>query len=243
MHVLVIDVGGTNVKVLATGQRQRRKFPSGPELTPEGMVEKVKATTKDWDYDVVSIGYPGPVDTGRPVAEPRNLAKGWIGFDFVRAFGCPVKVINDAAMQALGSYQGGKMLFLGLGTGLGSSAVVNGKVGPFELGSLPYKKGTYEDYVSRRRLEHRGRKKWSQDVAEVVAHMIHALRPDDVVLGGGNAKKLTQLPKGCRLGSNLNAFIGGFRMWEEPAKNKAQNRNRVRWQKEESRRQEKKNLA
>jgi len=243
MHVLVIDVGGTNVKVLTTGQTQRRKFPSGPELTPERMVEKVKATTKDWDYDVVSIGYPGPVDAGRPVAEPRNLAKGWIGFDFARAFGRPVQVINDAAMQALGSYKGGKMLFLGLGTGLGSCAVVNGKVGPFELGSLPYKKGTYEDYVSRRRLERRGRKKWNQDVAEVVAHMIHALRPDDVVLGGGNAKKLTQLPKGCRLGSNANAFSGGFRMWEDTEKNKAQSRNRVRSQKAKRRRPEEKKPA
>ena len=228
MNVLVIDVGGTNVKVLATGQTQRRKIPSGPVLTPERMVEKVKAMTKDWDYDVVSIGYPGPVHKGRPVAEPRNLAEGWVGFDFVAAFGHPVRIINDAAMQALGSHKGGKMLFLGLGTGLGSCAVVNGKVGPFELGSLPYKKGTYEDYVSRRRLKRRGRKKWSKDVAEVVAHMIHALRPDDVVLGGGNARKLTHLPKGCRLGSNANAFIGGFRMWEEPEKKKTQKQKRVR---------------
>jgi polyphosphate glucokinase len=226
MNVLVIDVGGTNVKMLATGQTRRRKFSSGPGLTPERMVKEVKAVTKDWDYEVVSIGYPGPVAAGRPAVEPRNLAKGWIEFDFARAFGRPVRIINDAAMQALGSYKGGKLLFLGLGTGLGSAAVVNGKVRAFELGSLPYKRGTYEDYVNRQRLQRRGRKRWSKDVAEVVGHMIRALRPDDVVLGGGNAKKLTQLPKGCRLGSNANAFTGGFRMWEQPEKKKASDRNR-----------------
>ncbi len=152
---------------------------------------------------------------GRPIAEPHNLAKGWVDFDFERAFGCPVRVINDAAMQALGSYKKGKMLFLGLGTGLGSCAVVNGKVGPLELAHLPYRKGTYEDYVGRRRLEQRGSKKWRKDVTEVVAHLTKALRPDDVVLGGGNAKKPKELPKGCRLGSNANAFLGGFRMWED----------------------------
>lgn len=152
---------------------------------------------------------------GRPIAEPHNLAKGWVDFDFERAFGCPVRVINDAAMQALGSYKKGKMLFLGLGTGLGSCAVVNGKVGPLELAHLPYRKGTYEDYVGRRRLEQRGSKKWRKDVTEVVVHLTKALRPDDVVLGEGNAKKLKELPKGCRLGSNANAFLGGFRMWED----------------------------
>lgn len=213
--MLVIDVGGTNVKVRATGQAGRRKFPSGRELTPERMVAEVKAITKDWDYDVVSLGYPGPVDHGHPVAEPRNLGKGWVGFDFERAFGRPVRIMNDAAMQALGSYKEGKMLFLGLGTGLGSSIVVHGKVRALELGAFPYRKKTLEDYVSRERLNSRGAKKWSKDVAVVVAHLMHALRPDDVVLGGGNAKKLTDLPKGCRLGSNANAFIGGFRMWEE----------------------------
>jgi polyphosphate glucokinase len=191
------------------------------------MVSEVRTTAKDWNYDVVSIGYPGPVRKGRPVAEPRNLAKGWVGFDFERAFGCPVRIINDAAMQALGSYKKGKMLFLGLGTGLGSCAVVNGEVGPLELAHLPYKKGTYEDYVGRRRLEQRGRKKWSKDVAAVVAHLTNALQPDDVVLGGGNAKKLTELPKGCRLGSNANAFLGGFRMWAAPEKTRLEKPNRA----------------
>lgn len=224
MKVLVIDIGGTNVKAIVTGQTERRKFPSGPDMNPKRMVKEIKAITKDWDYDVVSIGYPGPVHEGRVIAEPRNLAKGWVGFDFERAFGRPIRTLNDAAMQALGSYETGKMLFLGLGTGLGSCAVVDRKVSPLELAHLPYKKGTYEDYVGRRRLETRGRKKWSKDVAEVVAYLTTALQPDEVVLGGGNARKLTALPKGCRLGDNANAFLGGFRMWEEPKKAK---RNRV----------------
>ena len=213
--VLVIDVGGTNVKVLATGQTARRRFPSGREMTPERMVAELKAVTKDWDFDVVSLGYPGPVKHGLPVSEPRNLGKGWVSFDFEEALECPVRIMNDAAMQALGSYKHGKMLFLGLGTGLGSSIVVHGTVRGLELGTFPYRKKTIEDYVSRERLKSRGAKKWSKDVAVVVAHMINALHPDDVVLGGGNARKLTQIPKGCRLGSNANAFIGGFRMWEE----------------------------
>jgi predicted NBD/HSP70 family sugar kinase len=213
--VLVIDVGGTNVKVLATGQTARRRFPSGREMTPERMVAELKAVTKDWDFDVVSLGYPGPVKHGLPVSEPRNLGKGWVSFDFEEALECPVRIMNDAAMQALGSYKHGKMLFLGLGTGLGSSIVVHGTVRGLELGTFPYRKKTIEDYVSRERLKSRGAKKWSKDVAVVVAHMIKALHPDDVVLGGGNARKLTKIPKGCRLGSNANAFIGGFRMWEE----------------------------
>jgi polyphosphate glucokinase len=218
MNVLAIDVGGTNLKILATGEEERRKVPSGPRMTAGRMVSEAKKLAKDFQYDVVSIGYPGPVYDGRPMAEPRNLGAGWVDFDFEKAFGCPVKIINDAAMQALGSYHNGKMLFLGLGTGLGSCAVVNGKVGSLELAHLPYKKWTYEHYVGRRRLEHRGRKKWSKDVAEVVGHLIKALHPSDVVLGGGNAKKLAVLPKGCRLGSNANAFIGGFRLWEEESK-------------------------
>jgi len=214
--VLVIDVGGTNVKVLATGQTERRKFPSGREMNPERMVAEIRAITKDWDYDVVSLGYPGPVKKGHLISEPRNLGKGWVGFNFERALERPVRIMNDAAMQALGSYkQHGKMLFLGLGTGLGSSIVVRGTVRALELGTFPYRKKTIEDYVSRERLKSRGAKKWSKDVAVVVAHMIKALHPDDVVLGGGNARKLTKIPKGCRLGSNANAFIGGFRMWEE----------------------------
>ena len=214
MTVLTIDVGGTNLKVLATGQEQRRRVPSGKQMTAERMVLEAKRLTQDWHYDVVSIGYPGPVCEGRLIAEPRNLGKGWVEFDFERAFGCPVRIMNDAAMQALGSYQRGKMLFLGLGTGLGSCAIVHGKVVPLELAHLPYKKGTYEDYVGRRRLEQRGPKKWTRDVAGVVAQLVSALRFDDVVLGGGNAKKLKAIPEGCRLGSNANAFLGGFRMWD-----------------------------
>jgi polyphosphate glucokinase len=214
MNVLVVDVGGSNVKLLATGQSERRKFASGPTLTAEQMVAGVKEHAGDWPYDVVAIGYPGPVLHGRPLAEPHNLAPGWVGFDYQAAFGCPVKVVNDAAMQALGSYKGGKMLFLGLGTGLGSTLIVDGIVQPMELGHLPYRKGTYEDYVGQRGLERYGKKKWGRHVADVVARLIAALQPDDVVLGGGNVKKLTPLPPGCRTGENANAFLGGFRLWE-----------------------------
>jgi polyphosphate glucokinase len=179
------------------------------------MVRGVRELAGDWKYDAVSIGYPGPVLHGRPVADPHNLASGWVGFDCEAAFGCPVKVINDAAMQALGSYKGGKMLFLGLGTGLGSAMILDGIIEPMELGHLPYKKGTYEDYVGIPGLDRRGKKKWCQDVADVVALLIAALEPDDVVLGGGNVKKLKELPPGCRAGDNANAFLGGFRLWEE----------------------------
>jgi len=209
-----VDVGGTHVKILATGQDEPRRFPSGPTLTAAQMVAEVKALAGEWTYDVVSIGYPGPVLQGMPVAEPHNLAPGWVGFDYQAAFGCPVKLVNDAAMQALGSYQGGKMLFLGLGTGLGSTLVVDGVVEPMELGHLPYRKGTYEDYVGQRGLEQRGKKKWRLYVADVVAHLTAALEPDDVVLGGGNIKKLKKMPPGCRAGDNANAFVGGFRLWE-----------------------------
>ena len=215
MNVLVVDVGGHSVKVLATGQSERRRLASGPTLTAEAMVAGVKELAKDWKYDAVTIGYPGPVLNGRPVAEPHNLVPGWVGFDYQAAFGCPVKVINDAAMQALGSYQGGKMLFLGLGTGLGSTMIVGGMVQPMELGHLPYRKGTYEDYVGLRGLERVGKKKWRRYVADVVARLIAALQPDDVVLGGGNVKKLKELPPGCRAGDNANAFLGGFRLWEK----------------------------
>jgi polyphosphate glucokinase len=215
MKVLAVDVGGTNVKVLASGQDAPRKFPSGPTLTPRRMVSRVKKLTKDWKYDAVSIGYPGPVLRNRPVAEPHNLAPGWVGFDFEAAFKCPVKIVNDAAMQALGSYKRGKMLFLGLGTGLGSAVIVNGIMEPMELAHLPYKKGTYEDYVGRRGLKRLGKKKWRNAVADVVAKLVAALQPDEVVLGGGNAKKLKQLPPGCRAGANANAFLGGFRLWDK----------------------------
>ncbi len=215
MNVLTVDVGGTHVKILATGQDERREFVSGPTLTAEPMVAGVKQLTGDWKYDVVSIGYPGPVLHGRPVADPHNLAPGWVAFDYQAAFGCPVKLINDAAMQALGSYKGGKLLFLGLGTGLGSAMVVEGIVEPTELAHLPYKKATFEDYVGIRGLKRHGKKKWRHYVADVVTRLVAALEPDDVVLGGGNVKKLDELPPGCRKGDNANAFLGGFRLWEE----------------------------
>jgi polyphosphate glucokinase len=211
--VLVIDVGGTSVKILATGQPESRSSRSGPKLTPGRMVSGVKKLAADWTYDVVSIGYPGPVLGGRPSAEPVNLGRGWIAFDFAQAFGRPVKVMNDAAMQALGSYEGGKMLFLGLGTGLGTTLIANGVVKPMELGHLPYKKGTYEDYVGRAGLERGGKKKWRRHVADVVERLMAALRPDDTVIGGGNVKKLDALPRRCRAGENTNAFRGGFRLW------------------------------
>jgi polyphosphate glucokinase len=219
MNVLVVDVGGTHVKILASGQEERREFPSGLAMTAEQMVRGVKELAGDWKYDAVSIGYPGPVLHGRPVAEPHHLASGWVGFDYGTAFGCPVKIINDAAMQALGSYKGGKMLFLGLGTGLGTAVIVDGIVEPMELGHLPYKKGIYEDYVGIRGLERRGKKKWRQCVADIVALLVAALEPDDVVLGGGNVKKLKDLPLHCRAGDNDNAFLGGFRLWEAKTPN------------------------
>jgi polyphosphate glucokinase len=218
MNVLVIDVGGTHVKVLATGQSAPLKFTSGPDMTPSKMVAGVKAITADWKYDVVSIGYPGPVLRNRPVAEPHNLAPGWVGFDFERAFGRPVKMINDAAMQALGTFHQGKMLFLGLGTGLGSAMIADGLIEPMELGHLPYKKGTYEDYVGERGLEKEGKKKWRKNVEDVVVRLTAALEPDEVVIGGGNARLLKELPPGSRLGDNDNAFAGGFRLWQEPAR-------------------------
>ncbi|HWC18249.1 MAG TPA: ROK family protein [Terriglobales bacterium] len=217
-HVLAIDVGGTNVKLLATGQKEVRKIPSGSTLTAGDMVEKVKEAVKDWKYDAVSIGYPGPVVQGRPIKEPFNLAPGWVKFDFRKAFGMPVKIINDAAMQALGSYKKGRMLFLGLGTGLGSAMIVDGVLQPMELAHLPYKKGrSYEDYLGKRGLERIGKKKWQKNVFYVVAQLKQAVQADDVVLGGGNAKKLDHLPPGARLGSNNNAFLGGFRMWQDEA--------------------------
>jgi polyphosphate glucokinase len=217
MRVLTVDVGGTNIKVLATGQTQPRRFPSGPKMTPKQMVTGVKQIVTDWKYDVISIGYPGPVHRGRPIGEPHNLGRGWVGFNFKAAFGRPVKLINDSAMQALGSYKGGTLLFLGLGTGLGSALVVEGTVVPMELGHLSYKKGTYEDHVGIRGLKRLGKKRWRRHVAFVVTRLIDALYPDDVVLGGGNAKKLNKLPPGCRKGANANAFLGGFRLWDEAA--------------------------
>ena len=214
MNVLAVDIGGTNVKILVSGEKEPRKFPSGPHLTPREMVAGVKKLAEGWKYEAVSIGYPGMVIHHHPVAEPRNLGRGWVGFDYREAFGKPVKIVNDAAMQALGSYKGGRMLFLGLGTGLGSTVISDGIVEPMELAHLPYRKGTYEDYVGLRGLKKRGKKKWRQHVAKVVAQLTGALEPDDIVLGGGNVKKLKELPSGCRKGSNANAFIGGFRLWK-----------------------------
>ena len=214
--VLVIDVGGTHVKVLATGQNEPREIPSDPKLTPGRMVAQVKRLVKDWEYDAVSIGYPGPVIHGRPLREPHNLGSGWVGFDFHKAFGHPVKIINDAAMQALGSYQGGRMLFLGLGTGLGSAMVVDGLMEPMELAHLPYKSKTYEDYVGVHGLKRLGKKKWRRKVAEIVEQLKDALEVEYVVLGGGNCHKLKDLPPGARLGDNQNAFLGGFRLWGQP---------------------------
>ena len=221
MNVLAIDVGGTHVKILATGQKQHREFVSGPTFTPQKMVAGVKALARDWKYDVVAMGYPGPVLHGRPVAEPHNLGRGWVGFNYAKAFRRPVKIVNDAAMQALGSYEGGKMLFLGLGTGLGTTMIVDGIVEPMELAHLPYGRATYEDYVGLRGLLKFGKKKWRKHVEDVVVRLAAALEVDDIVLGGGNAKKLEKLPPGCRLGNNANAFLGGFRLWEGVSKRKA----------------------
>ena len=229
MNVLVVDVGGTHVKILATGQKELREFPSGTALTAKQMVAGVKKLAKDWKYDAVSIGYPGPVINNRPLAEPYNLGRGWMGCDFKSAFKRPVKLVNDAAMQAFGSYNGGKMLFLGLGTGLGSCMIVNGIVEPMELGHLPYKKRTFEDYVGTRGFARLGKMKWRQHVADVVARLIAALEPDDVVLGGGNVKKLKELPPGCRAGNNANAFLGGFRLWQKNNRRNSSTSGKVRF--------------
>ena len=217
MKVLVIDVGGTNVKILATGHRQPVKFPSGPDLTPDTMVARVKQLAANWQYDVVSIGVPGPVLLGQMILDPHNLGPGWVGFDFSAAFGVPVKLINDAAMQVLGSYKGGKMLFFGLGTGLGTALVIDGVAESREIAHLPYKKGTFESYVgvhARRRL---GKKKWRKHVEKIVTAFLDRVHADDIVLGGGEVKNLKKLPNRCRAGNNANAFLGGFRMWEEKA--------------------------
>ncbi len=215
MRVLVVDIGGTNVKILATGQKTFRKVPSGRELTPQKMVSEVARLAGDWEYDVVAIGYPGRVVDGRIAVEPRNLGHGWVGFDFNAAFGHRVKIVNDAAMQALGSYKSGLLLFLGLGTGLGAALVADGVVIPLELGHLPFKNGTYQEYLGVRALKRLGRKRWQKHVEFTAERLRDALQPDDVVIGGGNAKKLKSLPPGCRAGTNAYAFIGGFRLWEK----------------------------
>jgi hypothetical protein len=214
-NILVIDVGGTNVKVRATGQADTVKIPSGMTMTAGKMVKEVLKVAKDWKYDAVSIGYPGPVVHGHPLSEPHNLGGGWMGFDFKKAFKRPVKIVNDAAMQALGIYRGGRMLFLGLGTGLGSAMIVDGVLEPMELAHLPYKKGhTYEDYLGIRGLKRLGKKKWRKKVFEVVELLKNSLEADHVVLGGGNSKLLKELPPGAQLGDNSTAFTGGVRLWE-----------------------------
>jgi polyphosphate glucokinase len=220
MKILVIDVGGTHVKVQATGQRTRRKLPSGPGLTPHRMVRSVGDLVAGWSYEVVSIGVPARVRRGQIAAEPANLGRGWVAFDFARAFDRPTKMLNDAAMQALGAYEGGRMLFLGLGTGLGSALIVDGAIVPMELAHLPYKKGTYEDYVGLRGLQRNGKKKWRHDVADVVGRLAVALEAEDLVLGGGNSKYLKKLPKGARLCTNADAIKGGYRLWTDPVAQK-----------------------
>src|SRR2546425_6284731 len=217
MKVLAIDIGGTHLKVLATGRRKHLQIDSGPTMTPKKMIAAVRAASAGWKYEAVSIGYPGAVVHGHPVAEPHNLGRGWVGFDFRKAFRLPVKIINDAAMQALGSYQGGRMLFLGLGTGLGSALIVDGVLEPMELAHLPYKKGrTYEDYVGLAGLKRFGKRKWRRHVQDVVQQLKTALQADYVVLGGGNAKLMKKLPPGVRLGDNSKAFLGGYRLWKPP---------------------------
>ena len=216
--MLAIDVGGSHVKVRVSNRRDVRQFESGPELTAARMVAGVQQLAGDWKYDVVSIGYPGIVIHGKIVTEPHNLGAGWVGFDFRRAFGRPTRVINDAAMQAIGSYQGGRMLFLGLGTGLGSAMIIDGVVESMELAHLYYKKGrTYEDDVGERGRRRLGAKKWRRAVRKVVETLQTVLEADYVVLGGGNARKLKKMPKGARLGNNDFAFLGGFRMWRKGA--------------------------
>ena len=219
-RVLVIDVGGSHVKLKATGQRGLRKFESGPKMTAAEMVDGARSLAAGWPYDAVVIGYPGPVAHDRPTAEPHNLGDGWMGFDYARAFGAPVHMLNDAAMQALGDYQRGKMLFLGLGTGLGSALIVDGVLVPLELGHLPYRKGTFEDAVGDHARRHHSKHHWRKRVADVVARLTAAFQPDEVVLGGGNATHLKKLPPGCRLGDNTRAFTGGFRWWDALSKHR-----------------------
>jgi polyphosphate glucokinase len=218
MNVLVIDIGGTNIKMLVTGQTESRRFPSGPKMTPELMIAEIKELTKDWQYNVVSIGYPGIVKRNIIITEPHNLGPGWIRFDFDSAFGRPVRKMNDAGMQALGSYKQGIMLFLGLGTGLGSAIIAENVVLPMELAHLSYKRGTFEDYIGIRGLKKLGRRKWQANVEFAIERLIEAVHPDDIVLGGGNSKKLKPFPAGCRLGDNVFAFEGGFRMWQDVMK-------------------------
>jgi polyphosphate glucokinase len=212
--VLAVDVGGSHVKALTSDQTERRRFKSGHALTAEQMVTGVLQVVEGWDWDVVSVGIPTPVRNDKVVAEPVNLGEGWVDFDYEQAFGKPTKVVNDAVMQAVGSYEGGRMLFLGLGTGLGSALIDDGVIEPLELGHLPFRKKTFEDYVGERGLEMLGKKKWREAVFETVERLTAAMEPDEVVLGGGGVKELDELPPGCRRGANENAFLGGFRLWD-----------------------------
>jgi polyphosphate glucokinase len=213
-RVLTVDVGGSRVKLLVQGEVEPRRFDSGPTMTPREMVEGTLAAAEGWSWDVASIGIPMPVWRDRPTLEPANLGKGWVGFDFERALGRPTKVVNDAVMQALGSYDGGRMLFIGLGTGLGSAIVSNGIAEPLELAHLPFRDGTFEDYVGERSLEQRGKKKWRKLVFEVVEILARAMQCDYVVIGGGGVKELDQLPPNSRRGNNELAFLGGYRLWD-----------------------------
>jgi polyphosphate glucokinase len=212
--VLAVDVGGSHVKALTSNESERRRFKSGPSLTAEQMVSGALEVVDGWAWDVVSVGIPTPVRNGKVVAEPVNLGEGWVGFDYEKAFGKPTKIVNDAAMQAVGSYDGGRMLFLGLGTGLGSTLIADGVIEPLELGHLPFREKTFEDYVGERGLEKLGKKKWRKAVFETVERLTAAMQPDEVVLGGGAVKELDELPPGCRRGANENAFVGGFRLWD-----------------------------
>jgi predicted NBD/HSP70 family sugar kinase len=221
MAILVIDVGGTHIKLRLQGHEDEvRKFSSGRTMTPDAMVQKVHEVAADWTYDRATIGYPGVVIDGVIQREPVNLGGGWVGYNFAAGLGCPVRIINDAAMQALGSYDGGRMLFLGLGTGLGTALVYNNFLVPMELGHMPYKKGqSFEDYVGQAGLKSLGRRKWIEHVFDVVQHLRDCFLPDYVVLGGGNVKKLDELPPACRAGDNRNAYLGGLRLWEPETKN------------------------
>jgi polyphosphate glucokinase len=218
MRVLVIDIGGTNIKVASTDMRVPIKIPSGPTMTAEEMTKDVLAATAGWTYDYVSIGYPGPVVHHRPIAEPHNLGAGWIDFPYEKAFGKPLRFINDAAMQALGGYKGGRMLFLGTGTGLGSAMIFDGIIIPLELAHLPYKKGlTYEQYIGLVGLERRGVKRWRKSVLDIVSRLQAAMVCDTVLLGGGNAKLMKSLPNHIILGANTNAIDGGIKLWQDTA--------------------------
>ncbi|MHA7128621.1 ROK family protein [Algoriphagus namhaensis] len=215
MNILVVDIGGSNVKILASGETERIKIPSGTDFSPEAMIPLIKEHASQWKYDVISMGFPGKVRNNQILSEPVNLGHGWETYDFEAAFGCPIKIINDAAMQAIGSYEGKKLLFLGLGTGLGTAMVIKNTVVPIEGGHLPYRKSTFESYVGKAYYAEKGHQKWEKHVFKTVEILSDALQPDDIVLGGGNSKILTEVPEGCRLGTNKNAFLGGFRMWEE----------------------------